>query len=125
MNLRDFIPASSFLDLVDTLTPAQKIDYNYYQILGNISRKLVEYRIDHNINQKQLSDLLGVTQSMISKYESGDYNISIRALNDLCGKLNLALKVEITPNVKQADTPSPQIPYGIDTIDDDDLLEAV
>lgn len=89
-----FVDASALLqELTDTLSAQEKIEYRYYDILGNISRALVDYRIAHDLNQKQLSRILGVTQSMVSKYESGDYNISIRALNELCGKLDFALNI--------------------------------
>ena len=90
-----FVNAFTIFDSFPELTPEEKIEKNYYDILGDISITLVEYRIKHNLNQKQLSEKLGVAQSMISKYESGDYNISIKALNELCGKLGFSLDVKM------------------------------
>ena len=42
------------------------------QKLG-IVKRIVEYRIKHGLNQKQLADRVGVTQQHISKIESGDF----------------------------------------------------
>lgn len=92
----NFVDAFAAIDdIFGELTPEEKIEARYYDILNNISIALVEYRIKHNLNQKQLSEKLGVAQSMISKYESGDYNISIKALNELCGKLGFSLDVKL------------------------------
>ena len=92
----NFVDAFAAIDdIFGELTPEEKIEARYYDILGDISIALVEYRIKHNLNQKQLSENLGVAQSMVSKYESGDYNISIKALNDLCGKLGFSLDVKL------------------------------
>lgn len=97
MNHTAFMDAFSAVnDIFGELSPEERLEERYYDILNHISTALVEYRIHHNMNQIQLSEKLGVTQSMISKYESGDYNISIKALNDLCGKLGFALDVSIT-----------------------------
>ena len=69
--------------------------YAQYTILGDISVALVEYRTKHGLSQTQLAERLDVTQAMVSKYESGEYNISICALVHLCAALGLSLKVDI------------------------------
>lgn len=79
-----------------------------YDLLNNISKTLVQYRIDHNLSQTGLARLLGVSQAMVSKYESGDYNISLLALAQLADKLGLSLNLELeNPTVEPVmqDTP--------------------
>ena len=66
-----------------------------YDLLNNISKTLVQYRIDHTLSQTGLAKLLGVSQAMVSKYESGDYNISLLALAQLADKLSLSLNLEL------------------------------
>ena len=96
-------------EIFGELTPEERIEERYYDILNNISIALVEYRIKHNLNQKQLSEKLGVAQSMVSKYESGDYNISIKSLNELCGKLGFSLNVNISIPEETENTDSPDV----------------
>lgn len=65
----------------------------YYEMLDNIAIAVVDYRVSHGLSQAQLADQLGVSQAMISKYESGDYNISLKALVELFDKLSIPLDV--------------------------------
>lgn len=37
-------------------------------------KPIIEYRIKHDLNQKQLAEQAGVTQQHISKIESGDFS---------------------------------------------------
>ncbi len=64
-------------------------------ILSDIAVELVKYRIDNQLDQKQLADLLGVSQPMISKYESGHYNFTIKTLFDIAYKIGLEVDVKI------------------------------
>lgn len=65
------------------------------QILAHISAVIVKYRINHHMNQQEFASFLGVSQSMISKIESSDYNFTIRKLVELCNKMNLLLEVKM------------------------------
>ena len=38
---------------------------------------------------------MGVTQGMVSKWESRHYNFSIKTLNEICEKINMYLKVDM------------------------------
>ena len=62
---------------------------NYYDILYNISTTIFEKRIELDMSQKDLAKFLGVSQAMISKYESGDYNFTIETLCKISEKLEL------------------------------------
>lgn len=101
--MTNFVAATNLLDMLDgEMSAAEKNDCHYYDILGDISIAMVEYRIAHQLNQKQLAELLGVSQTMVSKYESGSYNISVKALNDLCFKLGLSLSVALSAQPVQS-----------------------
>lgn len=113
-----FVDAFSVIDdIFGKMTPEEEIEMRYYDILGDISVALVNYRSKHNLNQKQLSERLGVAQSMVSKYESGDYNISIKALNDLCGKLGFSLEIKLNAIEESVE------PFPIVILDSDDATE--
>ena len=45
--------------------------------------RLKDLRSDKDLNQKDIADVLNVTQATYSRYESGDLEIPIRALIEL------------------------------------------
>lgn len=59
--------------------------------LAKISAKIERCRLDLGMTQKEFADYMGVTQGMISKWESREYNFTIRSLNEICQKLGLSL----------------------------------
>lgn len=65
--------------------------------LAIISSVIVKSRLERKMSQKEFAQLLGVSQGMISKWESQNYNFSIEALANICDKLNLEMNVEIKP----------------------------
>jgi len=64
-----------------------------YDIYYKISTAIFKYRIKHNLSQKKLAEKLGVTQAMVSKLESGDYNYTIEQLWKISQKLGLSFDV--------------------------------
>ena len=56
-------------------------------ILVEISLKLINFRLSKNLSQKQLAEKLQISQSMVSKLESGDYNPTVEQLWRLSRKL--------------------------------------
>lgn len=63
--------------------------------LAKISAQIESSRLNLNMNQTEFAKYMGVTQGMISKWESRDYNFTIRSLNEICHKLQLNLSVNI------------------------------
>lgn len=63
--------------------------------LAKISAKIERRRIDMGMTQKEFADYMGVTQGMVSKWESREYNFTIRTLNEICKKIDLDLRVNI------------------------------
>ena len=51
-----------------------------YDIYYEISTKIYDYRISRGWSQKKLAEVLGITQAMVSKLESGEYNYTIEQL---------------------------------------------
>jgi ribosome-binding protein aMBF1 (putative translation factor) len=82
-------------DLIDKLNGEQgnKKD-TLYDIYYQISTAILKYRLKHNLSQTNLAEKLGVTQAMVSKLESGDYNYTIEQLWKVSQKLGFKLNVE-------------------------------
>lgn len=65
-----------------------------YDIYYQISTAIFDYRFKHNLSQKKLAEKLGVSQPMVAKLESGDYNYTIEQLWKIANKLGFAFNIE-------------------------------
>lgn len=66
-------------------------DISASRYLGKISAAIVKKRVEMGMTQKQFSEYVGVSQGMVSKWEGGDYNFTIRTLAEIAEKLDLEL----------------------------------
>ena len=64
-----------------------------YDIYYKISTAVFKYRVKHNLSQKKLAEKLGVTQAMVSKLESGNYNYTVEQLWKISQKLGFRFDV--------------------------------
>ena len=97
--------AHNAIDLPERLFPDVDFDTNearYYEALNNIAIAVAEYRYNHSMSQASLAADIGVSQAMISKYESGDYNISLKAAFELLDKLRLKVALTIEPEDEES-----------------------
>lgn len=73
--------------------PEVKKEYDALELEYKIKRLLIEARIEKDLTQKELAELIGTRQSNISRLENGTYNPSINFLKKIAGALGK--KVEI------------------------------
>lgn len=64
--------------------------------LAVIAAEIQLKRIELGLDQKQFAKMLGVTQGMVSRWESGTYNFTITTLVNICEKLGLSFEPQIT-----------------------------
>jgi len=64
-----------------------------YDIYYKISIALFDYREKNKLSQKKLAEMLGVTQPMVAKLESGDYNYTVEQLWKIATKLNFMFDI--------------------------------
>lgn len=80
--------------LIDELADESiKAKFELDDILYDISMKIFEFRVKNNLTQKQLAEKLGITQSMVSKLESGQYNPTVEQLWRISKKLGWNFKI--------------------------------
>ena len=63
--------------------------------LALISAKIQFKRLELEMSQKEFAKMMGVSQGMVSKWESGEYNFTITTLKQICDKLGLDLVIDI------------------------------
>lgn len=70
-------------------------DINAADCMGKISAAIVKQRIEMDMTQKEFAKYLDVSQGMVSRWEGGDYNFTIKGLADIVEKLGLKLDISI------------------------------
>lgn len=71
--------------------------------LAKISAQIERYRVEKGMTQQQFADYMGVSQGMISKWESREYNFTIKTLNEICEKIDLKLTVGLDRTCAKTD----------------------
>lgn len=99
----DKIVLKSAWDLLDKVSnDDDKEVYGLYDIYYAISMKIFDYRVEKGLSQKQLAGTLGITQAMVSKLESGEYNPTVEQLWKISEKLGWSFKVVLEDNESKA-----------------------
>lgn len=89
------------ISISDKLTLA---DVYAADAISEVSVAILAKRISMNMTQTEFGKLLGVKQGMISKWENGDYNFTLKAISDICAKLNLTFTIGIEDYVDENTT---------------------
>ena len=77
--------------------PNRKAALEAERVNAEVARMIYELRCDAGMNQKELADLIGTTQSVISRLEDADYEgHSLSMLNRIAKALNQKLTVVMT-----------------------------
>lgn len=84
--------ADVFEALADRLELA---DIYEADVVADIATAILQKRIDLGMTQTQFGKKLGVRQSMVSKWENGEYNFTIRSIAQICAKLNLTFSIDL------------------------------
>ena len=77
--------------------PEFKAEWDALEPERQLMRAIVEGRDEQALTQKQLSEMTGITQADISRFENGTGNPSLRTLKRLAEGLGMSLKVEFVP----------------------------
>lgn len=90
---------SDLLKLFDEYVNIADITASRY--LGKISAAIVKKRVALNMTQKEFASHIKVSQGMVSKWESGDYNFSIKTLAEIAEKLDMELYINLKPEIER------------------------
>ena len=77
-------------------------EYEAIQPEVNITRAILDARINVGMTQKELSQKSGISQADISRLEKGTRNPSINLLKRLAEAMDSTLSIEFIPNKRTA-----------------------
>ena len=63
----------------------------------NIGAMIRANRKNRGLRQEQLAELLGVSKSAVSQYESGKGSLNVATLAKLASALNCTIEIKMTP----------------------------
>jgi len=83
----------------------RKLSLQVERINAEVAQMIYGLRLEAGMTQKELADLIGTTQSVISRLEDADYNgHSLSMLDRIAKALNRRLSVRMTSKDKDAET---------------------
>lgn len=80
-------------DLLSALSiPLSPEELQLSALTGVICGEIVSQRLNRGMTQKQFADFMGVSQGMVSKWESGDCNFTLQSLVHIAAKLGIPMQ---------------------------------
>jgi len=76
--------------------PGFKVRYDLILQKAEIAKKIIDYRLKHNLTQAQLAEKLGVSQQYISKIEEGHF-ATLDMVEDILSHIGYRLKLKVEP----------------------------
>ncbi len=76
--------------------PGFKERYDLILQKAEIAKKIIGYRIKHNLTQAELADELGVSQQYISKIEEGHFS-TLDMVENVLSHIGYKLKLKVEP----------------------------
>lgn len=76
--------------------PGFKERYDLILQKAEIAKKIIGYRIKHNLTQAELADELGVSQQYISKIEEGHFS-TLDMVENVLSHIGYRLKLKVEP----------------------------
>lgn len=86
-----------FKALTAEMSPA---DVKSAMVISDISERITSERLKRSMTQKEFAAFMNVTQSMVSKWESAEYNFTIESLSKIFDKLGLDYHFSVSGDLK-------------------------
>lgn len=74
-----------------------KSDIYAASAIGKISAFIFKRRMEKHMSQAEFAKMMGVSQGMVSKWESADYNFTIEGIAQIVAKLNYSFDMQFVP----------------------------
>lgn len=96
---KDAIPFDEFLER-ELKDPEFKKGYDDLELEFQIIDLMIRRRLEKNLTQKQLAKKLGAKQPVISQFETGNFNPSIKFLKKLAKALDAKVTITLSEQAK-------------------------
>lgn len=70
-------------------------DMLFAHYVSDISVAITSKRVEMGLTQKELAERLGKTQAVVSKWENGEVNFTLKTLIEIAQKLGLELNISL------------------------------
>jgi DNA-binding XRE family transcriptional regulator len=95
MRMSDMIPIEEEIEQARQANPDFRRLWDECELGRSVATALVRYRIDHNLTQQALAELLGVHQSNVARLESGERNPTLRELARVTAATGLTFRLTV------------------------------
>ena len=85
---------------IDTLAPE---DVLCAKVMSQASKAIIRERMNLQMNQKEFAAHIHATQSLVSRWERGDYNFSLKKLSSIAAALDMDIHLSMVPRSNRDD----------------------
>lgn len=86
-----------FFESIERKSPANKRKFASADLIMNVTEDILVMMESKQINKKQLGERLGKSRAYIGQLLSGERNMTLSTLSDVCLELGIKPKIDITP----------------------------
>ncbi len=94
MNLSDMVPLDAVI-AAERQDPAFRRRWDESAFARQVATTLVRYRVERDLTQRQLADLLGVHQPNVARLESGERTPTLRELARITAMTGLTFHLSV------------------------------
>jgi ribosome-binding protein aMBF1 (putative translation factor) len=97
MKLTDLKTSDELLAEQLATDAAFRAEWDRTALARGVAVALVRYRAERGLSQKDLGELLGMTQPQVARFERGDMNPSMETLMRLASGLDIEFTIDVRP----------------------------
>ena len=98
MNNTKLMSINDLLNLFeDSVTASEVMEA---RAIAQVTTSIIKERKRLGLDQKEFANKLGVSQSLVSRWENGNSNFTIKSLSEIAAKLDMCLDVKIRRKIE-------------------------
>lgn len=76
--------------------PEFRAEWERTEAARQLAHRIIAYRVERNLTQRDLARLLATTQSAVARLESGEHEPTLRTIRKIAVRLGIAFRIEVT-----------------------------